>query len=263
MVDDQGIEIIKLDGIEDDIEIAIETILNSSSNGATLLELQNHFNMNQDTIILYLEKEAQGKMADWNRHRGVGVTLLQNFVEERAVGEIIEIERKNMAKLNKFGHKDILIHEKGENTYCTTKCDEFRKYQVDPNFHHLGKRRVELEAKLLEKAIKDVQDPPKDCSAKEWKSTTHSDYGHEDLYGKISDLVNVPISDEELKKYSSVRTFWTDHAAQNHSTVYSSTPVEELHQLGKATNRPKFGKHSKFSTPIEQFCKSPLTPQSN
>jgi hypothetical protein len=41
---------------------------------------------------------------DWNRHHGVGATLLENWVEERAVGEKILEERASIAALSKAGH---------------------------------------------------------------------------------------------------------------------------------------------------------------
>ena len=40
----------------------------------------------------------------WNRHHGVGATLLENWVEERAVGERIIQERSNIATLSRQGH---------------------------------------------------------------------------------------------------------------------------------------------------------------
>jgi hypothetical protein len=40
----------------------------------------------------------------WNRHHGVGATLLDNWVEERAVGDKIIKERENIAKLSRQGH---------------------------------------------------------------------------------------------------------------------------------------------------------------
>ena len=42
---------------------------------------------------------------DWNRHRGVGATLLENWVEERAVGDLILEERSDLPHLSRAGHK--------------------------------------------------------------------------------------------------------------------------------------------------------------
>jgi hypothetical protein len=41
----------------------------------------------------------------WNRHHGVGATLLENWVEERAVGDKVLVERENPTALNKNGHE--------------------------------------------------------------------------------------------------------------------------------------------------------------
>ena len=40
----------------------------------------------------------------WNLHHGVGATLLENWVEERAVGDIILDERSDIKKLSRHGH---------------------------------------------------------------------------------------------------------------------------------------------------------------
>jgi hypothetical protein len=49
--------------------------------------------------------------SDWNRHQGVGATLLENWVEERAVGHLIEEERSDIKELCKKGHKALLTYE--------------------------------------------------------------------------------------------------------------------------------------------------------
>ena len=49
--------------------------------------------------------------SDWNRHQGVGATLLENWVEERAVGHLIEEERSDIEELCKKGHKALLTYE--------------------------------------------------------------------------------------------------------------------------------------------------------
>ena len=40
----------------------------------------------------------------WNKHQGVGATLLDNWVEERAVGDKIIKERSDIIFLSKNGH---------------------------------------------------------------------------------------------------------------------------------------------------------------
>ncbi len=46
---------------------------------------------------------------DWNRHHGVGATLLENWVEERAVGGTILQEREDIKKLSRNGHKVLVL----------------------------------------------------------------------------------------------------------------------------------------------------------
>lgn len=41
----------------------------------------------------------------WNRHNGVGATLLENWVEERAVGAQVLYERENIKKISTTGHE--------------------------------------------------------------------------------------------------------------------------------------------------------------
>ena len=67
--------------------------------------------------ILLLSMIQHG--TDWNRHRGVGATLLENWVEERAVGDLIIDERSDIPLLSRQGHSvfylnfmDILILKK-------------------------------------------------------------------------------------------------------------------------------------------------------
>ncbi|KAJ3121947.1 hypothetical protein HK098_003266 [Nowakowskiella sp. JEL0407] len=230
------------------LESEIEALLSQRKDGCSIAEIINFLpSANQQSISETLVNEAQGKMADWNRHRGVGATLLENYVEERAVGQTIEIERQNMAKLNKFGHKDILVHKIGENTYNTTHADGFKKFER--KHIQMGKRRAELEARLMEEAKK-LPEVQIDRSAKDWLSTAHADFGHEDYYGAITDLAKIEISEEDIKKYSKPRTFWTDHAIQGHGTVYSSTKISDV--AGKSVGSVKFGKHAAFSTPIKE-----------
>ncbi|KAJ3114094.1 hypothetical protein HDU96_002554 [Phlyctochytrium bullatum] len=145
---------------------------------------------------------------DWNRHRGVGATLLENWVEERAVGEKILDERSSIARLSKQGHGDILTHrEPGsathDDTFLTTNHATYdptaAAASAQPNappLRHggphnpgtataarlgsgpLGKRRAMIEAELLKKAMEELKESPTDRSAKEWISTAHNDYGH-------------------------------------------------------------------------------------
>ncbi len=42
---------------------------------------------------------------DWNKHNGIGATLLENWVEERATDSYIDTERQLGNKLDRLGHK--------------------------------------------------------------------------------------------------------------------------------------------------------------
>lgn len=54
-------------------------------------------------VIILMRHESDHSSA-WNRHNGVGATLLENWVEERAVGDKIIKERSNIIALSKQGH---------------------------------------------------------------------------------------------------------------------------------------------------------------
>lgn len=58
---------------------------------------------NQLSLFHKMPEDSQHSSA-WNRHHGVGVTLLDNWVEERAVGERIIQERSNIIELSRQGH---------------------------------------------------------------------------------------------------------------------------------------------------------------
>ena len=46
-----------------------------------------------------------GNDTTWNKHHGVGLTLLVNWFEDRTVGDKILTERDNKLILNTEGHK--------------------------------------------------------------------------------------------------------------------------------------------------------------
>ena len=41
---------------------------------------------------------------DWNRHHGIAPTLLENWVEERAIGDLVYEERVAIPLFNRHGH---------------------------------------------------------------------------------------------------------------------------------------------------------------
>lgn len=106
----------------------------------------------------------------WNRHRGVGATLLENWVEERAVGDLILEERADLPTLSRQGHqvsysylvfifcnffliffKDLLTHSKAETSFHTTHQDDFAVLNKSKRI--IGKRRQLLELELMKKAL--------------------------------------------------------------------------------------------------------------
>ncbi|KAI8928520.1 hypothetical protein BC831DRAFT_397471 [Entophlyctis helioformis] len=214
---------------------------------------------------------------DWNRHHGVGATLLENWVEERAIGDVVIQERSDIAKLSRNGHKDILTHPGGNRpTQTTTKEAYAAISRPDPSKVNLGKRRQLMEAELLKLAIKSQTEPlQQPSSSKEWLSTTKDDFSHSDVYGPLNKLGESP-----LDKYARPITFWTDFAAKGSGTAICSTPATVLHARGHGKHvddkRPvgarcrrtprgqvhqhhaspaaiRFGKHSAFSTPIQDI----------
>lgn len=47
----------------------------------------------------------------WNQHGKVGGTLLENWVEERAVGKERVLKERDVQYISKYGHEDILCHD--------------------------------------------------------------------------------------------------------------------------------------------------------
>ena len=97
---------------------------------------------------------------DWNRHHGVGATLLENWVEERAVGALIEEERADISKLSRYGHKvmgliqDLLVNSKKWNTPKPTTLETQESvYKSKDSKAQIKSRRAQLEAELLKMAM--------------------------------------------------------------------------------------------------------------
>ncbi|KAI9193332.1 uncharacterized protein BJ171DRAFT_637905 [Polychytrium aggregatum] len=199
----------------------------------------------------------------WNRANGVGQTLMENWVEERAVGEKIVEERENMARVSKMGHSGILTHGSTAFPKATSYTDTFTASHRDASKHSVGKRRQMLEAELMKQALDEMKEPPIDRSAKDWLSTNHSDYSHMDYYEPVRDLGSVRPSQEELQKHDMPVTFWSDHAVRGHGTVICSTTSKQLTNLGIPVGDEhlcaikRFGRHTAFTTPIEEFKGGP------
>ncbi|KAI8901776.1 hypothetical protein BC833DRAFT_576065 [Globomyces pollinis-pini] len=214
----------------------------------------------------------------WNKNIGVGATLLENWVEERAVGPRIVEERSNIALVSKQGHENILSHvsHQNRNQYRTTTEDTYGTSPIDSRLPtKIGKRRQYLEAALLKQALMEESVPTMDPK-EQWKTTTLQDYAHEDIYPPIRELGKTLPPKEKLDQYKNPITFWTDYAAKGSGTAICSTRADllhkecypgtegpatfghksgQLHQHDASSKPIMFGKQSKFSTPIQEYKK--------
>ncbi|KAI8614062.1 hypothetical protein BC830DRAFT_1129210 [Chytriomyces sp. MP71] len=198
------------------------------------------------------------KGTDWNRHHGVGATLLENWVEERAVSDQILEERQNMAKLSKMGHNNILVHDQKLREVGTTTKEAFGNVSQHPDVNKIakGRRRVLLEAELMKRAMEDMKEPAVDRSAKEWKSTNHNDFS---TTIPLSHIGFQPPDEDKAARYEHPITFWSDHATKGLGTVICSTDFDNPVEAAiKDTYGTRFGKHAAFSTPIKEFKRGPV-----
>ncbi|KAJ3272690.1 Sperm-associated antigen 8 [Terramyces sp. JEL0728] len=183
-------------------------------------------------------RQQSGHSSAWNKHNGVGATLLDNWVEERAVGDKIMKERSNIILLSKQGHDDILKNNsKDKPSYHTTHSDAYSA-SLRPVQMSLGKRRQLLEAELVKRAMHEDQVAKSDAG-NHWETTTSGDFAHSEIFPPTRKLgAELPL--EELrKKFDKPITFWTDHAGKECSAASVS-----------------FGRKAAFSTPIQEYKKS-------
>ncbi|KAJ3296612.1 hypothetical protein HK104_001438 [Borealophlyctis nickersoniae] len=205
---------------------------------------------------------------DWNKHRGVGATLLENWVEERAVAESAKLRnggdmegeredgcdgggrgghRRSLVELSKKGHPDILAHASNFRDLTTTHRDAFRPRQPNdvpppPRIGGsrgagmaMGKRRQMIEAELMKLAVRDEDtEAPQavDTSAKSWVSTHHADYDHRDYYGDMKELGSQPPSQDALAHFADPITFWSTQAITGTGATICSTTTTDLLHLG-------------------------------
>eukprot|EP00842_Homolaphlyctis_polyrhiza_P003996 jgi/Hompol1/4598/HPOL_001796-RA len=223
-------------------------------------------------------------MTDWNRHHGLGETLLENWVEERAVGDLII--------------QDILTHsaDLGGKIQSTHREAYSAIPHPDGAKSNLGKRRQFMEAELLKIAMSETAPQPSINTSKDWISTTQHDFSHTDVYPPLDRLGSKLPDREQLQKFASPITFWTDYASKGSGTAICSTQTSVLHSQGckgmhhahssshttncaecedldrshgighragqahqhDASSAPiVFGKHTAFSTPISEYKKGP------
>ncbi|KAJ3047682.1 hypothetical protein HK097_011305, partial [Rhizophlyctis rosea] len=225
---------------------------------------------------------------DWNKHHGIGATLLENWVEERAVAdrEAAKQDRQQLPEdkqlehakkaglggkewkdLMKRGHNDILTHASDKHVMTTTFRDSYGAakdltHEPEPPTgavkisHNVpvnlvgkqaeggrGKRRMMMEAELLRRAIEEMETVPEDLSAKEWISTHHADYGHEDVYGKGKILGMNPPSQADVARFANPITFWSSQAVTGAGTTICSTPADVLRNLSSAARERNGQQH--------------------
>ncbi|KAI8916364.1 hypothetical protein EDD86DRAFT_185454 [Gorgonomyces haynaldii] len=204
---------------------------------------------------------------DWNSHHGVGRTLLDNWVEERAVGPLIEQERADIKAVSKNGHKDILVNNKNWTMPVSTTREAQEQIALSSQSNsNVKTRREMLEKELLKMAIEQQKPAAADISTKKWISTTKQDFTRSDFAGPR------PLGDNlddrtKLAKYAQPITFWSDFAVKGNGTTICSTATEFLTKDHKCQDPScshvtpvKFGKQSGFSTLIQDFDKSPHKP---
>ena len=82
---------------------------------------------------------------DWNQNHGVGVTLLENWVEERAVGDkILEERESGNENLSKHGHQDILYSAKEVEKLPESSSHtafSIQQFIQDPNLNQTGVKK--------------------------------------------------------------------------------------------------------------------------
>ncbi|KAI8818011.1 uncharacterized protein EV422DRAFT_570157 [Fimicolochytrium jonesii] len=220
---------------------------------------------------------------DWNSH-GIGQTLLGNWVEDRAVGDVLLQERQDFVKLGRAGHQGILTHSPNEHTYTTSHGEAHARkpggWGTGSAGHDAGKQQRLIDAELMKRALAETAKPPEERkSAAGWTSTNKADFGHEDIYGKTQDLGTHAPSESDKQRFAQPITFWSDYATKGTGHTISSSKAAFLHQRSEreahsdcprdlgfkaglahqhhASAAPvRFGKHTDFSTPIGEFDKA-------
>lgn len=212
---------------------------------------------------------------DWNRHGAVGATLLENWVEERAVGDKV-IEERDVRRLSRSGHVGVLVHDTGtpfkdEAPHATVSRLAYT-YDTARKKPGLGKRRQLVEAELLGRAIEDVKFRVSQPTQEEWVSLTHKDYNKTFTPSLDIDHPERQYDADLAAKYKLPITYWSSEYERGE--IIASTPLDRHQKAvdrtrtredypdarsGSLGHRPvKFGRHTDFSTPIEDYVKAPV-----
>ncbi|KAI8589003.1 hypothetical protein BDZ88DRAFT_169043 [Geranomyces variabilis] len=238
--------------------------------------------------------------------RPIGATLLSNWVEERACCAL-GLDDQPVSR----AHADLLVHSPPGPCYETTQqamsapVSAAHAAALQQQVQHKtvpsagrggGKRRQQRDAELLLEAVAEAASAAKrqeeegnvSRGAAQWKSTCKSDFGHEDVYGKVEDLGARPPSEEDSRRFETPITFWSDFAVKGSGTTVSSLKADPHHhprshggfsyewrgdeqprrisgpvghRAGQARQHDasgagvRFGRHAEFSTPIGEYAK--------
>ncbi|KAI8911950.1 hypothetical protein DFJ77DRAFT_468352 [Powellomyces hirtus] len=235
--------------------------------------------------------------------RTIGATLLSNWVEERACCAL-GLDDQPVSR----AHAGLLVH--GADTHDPKAFETTQQAmssliaaKIAPTMpsskrHSTGgKRGAMRDERLMRQALSDATAEAARNAAREsaagadagWISTHAKDYGHEDLYGRIPELGTVPPSEEDVRRFETPITFWSDFAVKGSGTTVSSSKTEDLqrrgrqgggysytwtgsqerkavvgHRAGQANQHHaspasvSFGKHADFTTPIKEYAKGPV-----
>jgi hypothetical protein len=108
-------------------------------------------------------------------------------VEERQVGDLIDVERKQpIALLSRYGHKDLLASSKNSQPtpQSTSKETQEQVFAANIKTPSMNTRRALLEQELLKRSIAQHTLETVADSAKDWKSVTHDDFSHSGFTSK-------------------------------------------------------------------------------
>lgn len=171
--------------------------------------------------------------------------LIENWVEERAVGDLdtvdLNADKSSSAKQYKDGHSGLLTtNNEAKAETLTTIRDSYRPPQP-ANVRQKGKKQELLEKMLYEQVSKQVTDefnaPPETGPM---ESIYQADY---DIQGFVPSAI-APTASHDYVSEAPV-TFWTEHRDKIHS-------VSQVKTLDTV-----FRKNTSFSKPIEEYCDQP------
>ncbi|KAJ3371307.1 hypothetical protein HDU91_005441 [Kappamyces sp. JEL0680] len=184
----------------------------------------------------------------WNKHHGVGATLLDNWVEERAVGDKIIQERSDIIALSKNGHSDLLYSPyQSTQEKCSTAAEAFQTPEL-PSVP-LGKRQLQRQ-KLMVQMAKSIPSPEPE---KNDYVTISSAYGQSSKPQKT-----VLVNEREPRSLVASQASWLFRLAQMISAVVLLLvrQVVSFQSIGcySVVNVSDLGKNQSVSFPSGEAC---------